>query len=192
MTHSDDAYVLDAAEEADRLWRGALAALERAHAGFLPLSEALELGIRSAQLYLGLRLLPVANQLPATIQSLLEPPPLEVDPLRDALYLPRSLSFVDGLDMLSAEGLECVAPGLHHGWEDRRFSCSRSRRVAREATGITLDGPTRTALLWLAAYRNRIFQLPPPLRVDSARIVAALPKLTTLVEALAVPVAVEA
>ncbi len=190
MSDSDDAYILDAADEAERLWRGALDAIEKAHAGFLPLSEALELGIRSAQLYLGLRLQPVAVQLPATIQSLLEPPPVEVDPLRDALYLPRSLSFVDGLDMLSADGLECVAPGLHHGWEDRRFSCARSRRVAREATGVTLEGPTRADLLWLAAYRNRIFQLPPPLRVDSARILAALPELTTLVNALAAPVTV--
>ena len=190
MTQSDDSYILDASDEAERLWRGALEAIEKAPTGFLPLSEALELGIRSAQLYLGLRLQPVAAQLPATIQSLLEPPPVEVDPLRDALYLPRSLSFVDGLDMLSADGLECVAPGLHHGWEDRRFSCARSRRAAREATGITLDGPTRTDLLWLAAFRNRIFQLPPPLRVDSARILAALPRLAALVEALAVPVPV--
>jgi hypothetical protein len=190
MSHSDDAYVLDAAEEAERLWRGALAALDKAPSGFLPLSEALELGIRSAQLYLGVRLQPAVAQLPATIQSLLEPPPLEVDPLRDALYLPRSLGFVDGLDMLSEDGLECVAPGLHHGWEDRRFSCARSRRVAREATGITLDPATRNELLWLAAYRNRIFQLPPPLRVDSARILGALPRLTELVERLAVPAAV--
>jgi len=187
MSHPEDTYILDAAEEAERLWNGALEALDKAATGFLPLSEALELGIRSAQIYLGVRLQPVVAQLPATLQSLLEPPPLEVDPLRDALYLPRSLAFVDGLDMLSEDGLECVAPGLHHGWEDRRFSCARARRVAREATGITLDGATRTELLWLAAYRNRIFQLPPPLRVDSARILAAMPKLTALVERLAAP-----
>ena len=52
------------------------------------------------------------------------------------------------------------------------------------------DIATRSELLWLAAYRNRIFQLPPPLRVDSARILGALPKLTELVERLAVPAAV--
>lgn len=187
MTDPKDTYVLDAAEEAERLWRGAESAIGRAHAGFLPLSEALELGIRSAQLYLGLRLRPVAPELPTAIQALLEPPPLAVDPVRDALYLPRTLGFVEGLDLLSADGLDCIGPTLHHGWEERGSACARARRVAREATGVTLDAAARDELLWLAAYRNRIFQLPPPLEVESERLLSGLPRLARLVEALAAP-----
>ena len=69
------------------------------------------------------------------------------------------------LDLLSDDALECVAPGMHRGWEDRRFSCRRSRETASEAVGYRIPPDDREALLLLSAYRNRVFRLPPPVRV---------------------------
>ena len=103
---------------------------------------------------------------------------------RDAINAPNSLPFIAVLDLLSGEELECVAPGLHRGWEDRRFSCRRSRVTACEALGITLEEGEREQLLLLAAYRNRIFRSPPPVRVVREEILAANPALNHLVQRL--------
>jgi len=172
-------------QEADRLWQGALGALARSDRDFAALCEALDLGIRAAQILAVLRFEPVRERLPATIAALLERPPAEVDPWRDVVHQPRALRFAEVIDLLSDENLECVSPHLHHGWEDRTWSCRRSRRLAREAAGIALEPAQRDPLMLLAAYRNRIFETPPPVRVDPAQIAGAFPALRRLVERLA-------
>ena len=111
-------------------------------------------------------------------------PSPEVDPYRDAIDAPRVLGFTDAIDLLSAEELVCVSPAMHRGWEDRRFSCRRSRATAQEAIGFALAAADRAPLLTLAAYRNRIFRLPPPVRLEPAAIRAAFPGLATLVRRL--------
>ncbi len=98
--------------------------------------------------------------------------------------MPKALQITEILDLLSADGLDCVAPRLHRGWEDRRFSCARSRKTAREATGVTLEKPEVDSLLLLAAYRNRLFRYPPPIRIVPAEILGAFPALRSLVERL--------
>jgi hypothetical protein len=103
-----------------------------------------------------------------------------VDTLEDATTVPNSVHFTEILDLLSEEGLECVAPGLHRGWEDRRFSCKRSRVTAQEALGLSLAEGERTDLLLLAAYRNRIFRAPPPVRVVPKEILGAFGSLEGL------------
>ena len=175
---------LGAEEEAARLWVGARGAQELASEDFLAMCQALDLGLRAAEILITHRLQPVKNQFPATIGIQLDTPSPQVDPHRDAINVPNTLSFTAILDLLSGEEMECVAPGLHRGWEDRRFSCRRSRVTASEALGVTLEEEDREQLLLLAAYRNRIFRSPPPVMVVRDQLLGAFPALNRLVEGL--------
>lgn len=184
MSEMSDIIEMGAEEEASRLWEGAKDAQERASVDFIALCEALDLGLRAAEILVTHRLQPVKDQFPATIGIQLDTPSPEVEAHRDAVTVPTSLPFTAVLDLLSGEEMECVAPGLHRGWEDRRFSCRRSRVTARESLGIALDEGDREKLLVLAAYRNRIFRSPPPVRVVRDEILEAFPALNRLVEGL--------
>ncbi len=184
MNEPNDTVTLGSAEQAERLWQGAIAAFERSDGDLAELSESLDLGLRAVEILAFRRLQPVRDRFPATIGALLDSPPPEVDLYRDAVELPRSLRFADVLDLLSEESLDCVGPDLHRGWEDRRFSCRRSRATAREAIGFALADEERRALLTLAAYRNRIFRLPPPVRLVPSEIRSAFGALVSLVERL--------
>lgn len=184
MSETPGVIQLGAEDEADRLWKGALRAQESAADDFVSLCEALDLGLRAAEILVTHRLQPVKDQFPATISVQLDTPSPEVDALRDAITVPTSLPFTAVLDLLSGDEMECVAPGLHRGWEDRRFSCRRSRVTAGEALGITLSEEERDQLLLLSAYRNRIFRSPPPVTVAQGEILGAFPALNRLVEAL--------
>ena len=171
-------------EEARRLWAGALETRAAADEDLVPLCESLDLGIHAAEILVVGLLQSVRGDFPATIGLQLELPAPEVDAQRDGMNLPNTLQFHDILDLLSAEELECVSPGMHRGWEDSRFSCRRSRVTARSAIGLTLSGDQRSRLLSLGAYRNRLFRYPPPVRVVPGDILEAWPSLEQLVEGL--------
>ena len=171
-------------EEGRRLWQGAEEAQKTAASDLVALCEVLDLGLRAAEVMVTHRLQPVKDEFPATIAIQLETPTPEVEAYRDSVSVPNALPFVSVLDLLSEEGLECVSPNLHRGWEDRRFSCKRSRVTAKEALGITLGEEERDQLLLLAAYRNRIFRSPPPVRVVRDEILGAFPALNRLMESL--------
>ena len=98
--------------------------------------------------------------------------------------MPKAIQFNEVIDLLSDPELECVSPGMHRGWEDRRFSCRRSRVTAQEATGVTLSADEQLQLLTLAAYRNRLFRTPPPVIVRTQDILSAFDALDRLVEGL--------
>jgi hypothetical protein len=172
---------LEARDEAERLWSGARQSRDQAESSLVDLCQALDLGVRAAEILVGQKLQPQRHDWPATIELLLEPPPPAVDRQRDSTHLPRTLQFIHVLDMLSADGLDCVSPDLHRGWEDRRFSCQRSRERARAAVGVTLDAAGRDRLLLLCAYRNRLFRMHPPVEVVVDDVVAAWPALEELV-----------
>jgi len=140
--------------------------------------------LRVAEILVTYRLQPVKSEFPATIGIQLETPDAEVEAHRDAVNIPNSLPFTSVLDLLSSEELECVSPGLHRGWEDRRFSCKRSRITAKAALGICLGEREREELLLLSAYRNRIFRSPPPVRVVRDEILTGFPALNRLVGTL--------
>ncbi|MDH4046197.1 MAG: hypothetical protein OEY20_06240 [Gemmatimonadota bacterium] len=178
---------LGAEDEARRLWHAAQDAKTRAGADLVALIEALDLGLHAAEILVIQRLQPVKDRFPATIGAQLATPTPEVDPHRDGIHVPKVLQFTDVIDLLSGDELECVSPGMHRGWEDRAFACRRSRAVARETIGITLTAAEQTQLLLLAAYRNRLFRCPPPVRVIPADIHAALDPLARLVERLLQP-----
>jgi hypothetical protein len=169
--------------EARRLWS---AAGERAAGApeLVPLLEALDLGVHAAEILVIQALQSVKDQFPATIAAQLVMPTPEVDPHRDGIQVPKVLQFTDAIDLLSEDDLECVSPGMHRGWEDRRFACRRSRVLARETIGISLSRTDQEQLLLLAAYRNRLFRCPPPVRVAPGAIVAAWPGLERVMEHL--------
>ncbi len=171
-------------EEAQRLWIGAEAAYSSASQDLVALCESLDLGLRAAEILVMHGLQEVKGQFPATIQLQLETPGPDVDLHRDAIHIPNTLDFTAILDLLSADGLECVAPGMHRGWEDRRFACKRSRETATTALGVTLDEAQREQLLVLSAYRNRIFRTAPPLNVVPAQIMGAWGALKSLMGSL--------
>lgn len=185
MSEQDQA--LGPEEEARRLWQGAREAFENAGDNLVSLCESLDLGVRAAEILVTQRLQSVRERFPATIALQLELPVAEVEAHRDVVTVPKALQFTDMLDLLSEPTLECVGPRLHRGWVDRRFSCRRSRESAREAIGVSLAAEERERLLLLAAYRNRLFRYPPPIRIVPGEILAAFPALERLVDALMEP-----
>jgi hypothetical protein len=173
MTQLPSAIELGLEDEARRLWNGALEARKGAADDLVSLLESLDLGLHAAEILVIQRLQPLLNT-----------PAPEVDLRQDAINVPKVLGFTDAIDLLSAEDLECVSPGMHRGWEDRRFSCRRSRAAAREAVGVTLTARDQEQLLVLAAYRNRLFRCPPPVRVVPGEILSAFDRLEILVNGL--------
>ena len=178
---------LGPADEADRLWRGAEDAFEKAGESLVSLCECLDLGIRAVETLVVQRLQSAKGECPGTISLQLETPDPAVDAYRDAVTIPKALQLTEILDLLSADDLACVGPRLHRGWEDRRFSCLRSRATARRATGVTLGKDSRDKLLLLSAYRNRILRYPPPVRIVLAEVLGAFGELRALVEQLRQP-----
>ena len=184
MSPLPESILLEPGEEAARLWEGAQSAHARAGESLADLCAAIDLGIRAVEIRAVVRLQQARDQFPATIGAQLATPDPAIDPKRDATETPKVLSFVDLLDLMSGEDLGCVSLRLHTGWEDRRFSCKRSRVVAREQTGLSLDADEREQLLRLAAYHNRIFRLPPPVLVTPGEVMGAYPALVALYDKL--------
>ncbi len=187
MSGLPDVIELDLQEEATRLWKGAKSAFDAADEDIVALCASLDLGLHAAEIFVIKMLQPVRDRFPATIGLQLELPTAEVDAHRDGMTMPHTLQFHDIVDLLSGEQLECVSPGMHRGWEDRRFSCRRSRITAQTAIGVTLDAADQSDLLVLAAYRNRLFRYPPPVRIVPAEISSAYGALVRLVDRLVRP-----
>jgi hypothetical protein len=184
MNESTAVFELGPEDEAQRLWKGALEARGAASEDLVSLCESLDLGLHAAEILVIQLLQPIKDRFPATIGLQLNLPTPEVDPERDGIHVPNVLQFNDVIDLLSGDTLPCVSPGLHRGWEDRRFSCQRSRMAAQEAIGITLSADDQDQLLLLAAYRNRLFRCPPPVRVVPGDIQPAFRCLERVVERL--------
>jgi hypothetical protein len=184
MNSQADVFELGPLDEARRLWRGAMEARQAPADDVVSLCESLDLGLHAAEILVIHLLQPAKDAFPATIQSQLSMPEPDVDLQRDGIHIPKVLQFADAIDLLSSEDLECVSPGLHRGWEDRRFSCRRSRVAAQDAIGVSLGAGDQECLLLLAAYRNRLFRCPPPVRVHPGEIRRAFESLERLMEGL--------
>lgn len=184
MSTLGDVIELGPEEEARRLWDAAVQARTRAGDDLVALCESLDLGLRAAEILTIHRLNPIRDQFPATIALQLEVPGAEVDWQRDAIQVPKALQFHEVVDLLSDTDLPCVSPGMHRGWEDRRFACRRSRVTAQEAIGVTMNAEEQEQLLILAAYRNRLFRTPPPVLVRPGEVLAAFAALDRLVAGL--------
>lgn len=175
---------LGAFEEAKRLWDAATSLRGDSGNDIVALLEAVDLGLRAVEILAVERLHDIRGDFPATIAALLDRPTREVDVQRDAVHVPATVGFTEIVDLLSAAEAECVAPGMHRGWEDRRFSCRRSRDTAQKAVGYTIPVEDAGALVLLSAYRNRVFRLPPPVLVNRGEVKAGFPPLERLYGAL--------
>lgn len=184
MTQLGEAIHLGVDDGAQRLWTGALEARQAAADDVVALCQSLELGLHAAEILVIQRLQPFKDRFPATIGILLHEPEPEVDLHRDGIHVSKVLEITDVVDLLSAADLDCVSPGLHRGWEDRRFSCRRSRAVAQEAVCIELSADDQDRLLLLAAYRNRLLRCPPPVRIVPDEILSAFECLERIVGGL--------
>jgi len=184
MTDTPRSIDLSPEEEARRLWDGATVARQAPGDDFVALSEALDLGVHAAEILAIHRLQTVQPEFPATIGVKLHLPTPEVDAFRDGIQVPKVLEFIDVVDLLSEEELDCVSPGMHRGWEDRRFSCRRSRAIAHAAIRTSLSSAQQQDLLLLSAYRNRLFRCPPPVRVVVDDLRHAFDALDHLVQGL--------
>lgn len=152
-----------------------------------PLEVALAIaqGLRVAQLLALNPLLDAIDEFPATIQALLVLPEPALNPSQDIKVEEQDvLRFIDILDLLSDEREECIAPWLHRGWQDKSQSCRDARRLARAQVGVSLDAPFRKLLLKAKAICNRVFMVPPPVRIDLVQARSALAGLLRLIEML--------
>ena len=165
-------------------WSGALMAFENGRRDPVQQLIAVELGLRAAENEITEILQTRSHEFAATIGLRLERPAAHLYVYRDAVTEPQGVTFTEILDLLSKDDLPCVGPRLHRGWEDRRFACRRSRGVAQEAVGVTLEHEDREQLLLLSACRNRIFRDPPPVRIRTGAVLAGLEPLTRLVDRL--------
>lgn len=184
MSALPESIVLGPEDEARRLWNAALTLESKAADDIVALCELLDLGLHAAEILAIQKLIAVKDRFPATIALQLDTPDAEVEVQRDAISLPKALQFGDMVDLLSAAELPCVGPRLHRGWEDRRFSCRRSRDTAQEAVGFSLNAVEQEKLLLLAAYRNRIFRYSPPVRIEPEPILDAFGVLRTVIDRL--------
>lgn len=184
MERLPDTIELGPEEEGRRVWDAALAARMSAPTDLVDLCSAIDLGLRAVEILMVHRLQSAKGKFPATIAAQLETPHPEIDTQRDAISIPSTLTFTDIVDLLSATDLECVSPGLHRGWEDRKFSCRRSRATASAAIGVTIQAAERDRLLMLSAYRNRLTRYPPPVRLEPHKILAAFDSLVPVAEKL--------
>lgn len=170
--------------------KGLLSALERSGAGrsSQPLEQAagLALALRALQLLCLLRLQPEREKFPATNRALMSVPEPEIEPERDALALPADfLGAIDIIDLLSEQDLDCVAPHLHRGWQDRRRSCAQARDLCADAFGFSITGEERQTLLAALAICNRVFCIPPPVTLEPAAVSAAFAPVLMLIEKIA-------
>ncbi len=150
------------------------------------LSDALGMAIRAAHVLGHEHLMQVAQELPASVQSMMELPEPSLDAGRDAFVEPLDyIDFVDILDVISDENLDCVAPHLHRGWQDKKESCRNARRATKGSVGFSIGFRFRESLLQAAAIYNRVFLVPAPVELEINEVKTALSSVLELIENLA-------
>jgi hypothetical protein len=186
MTSQESATDLDTRAMAANMIAGIAKSGLAASSEPLEVAQALAMAIRAAQLHCLGRLARVVSGFPATIQALMTLPEPGIDTDRDALAESQDfLGFLDMLDLLSGELLECLAPRLHRGWQDKVQSCRAARLLTLEAVGFELDEEQRASLLSALACVNRVFVVPPPVRLSPDEVREALEAVLGLIARLA-------
>ncbi len=148
-------------------------------------SEALGLVVRAAHLLGHQHLKKIEQELPSSMQTMMELPDLKLDAGRDAFVEPLDyLSFVDILDAISDENLECVAPHLHRGWQDKKQSCRNARRATKQCVGFSIEYRFRERLLQAGAIYNRVLLVPAPVELNLSEVKTAFSSVLILIENL--------
>jgi len=164
----------------------ALDSLERvagdlAGAGPLQLKGALAWGWHAVGLLAYVRLQPQRDLFDAWVQDYLHQgePAMQVE--RDARWEERErLSFLELLDLLSAESLSILKPEFYQGWQDRTSRCQGLRRQTAQVVGGSMSEGQRAQLLVLLAAYHRLIRLPAGVELDEAQIRRAFPALLDL------------
>jgi hypothetical protein len=149
--------------------------------GPLRLKGALAWGWHAVGLLAYVRLQPQRDLFDAWVQDYLHQgePALQVE--RDARWEERErLSFLELLDLLSAEALSILKPEFYQGWQDRTSRCQGLRRQMAQVVGGSVDEGQRSQLLVLLAAYHRLIRLPAGVELDEAQIRRAFPALLDL------------
>jgi len=176
--------VLDAREEAQRLWQGAQDAFLEADRSLVALCESIDLGMRAAELFAVTRLQAMRQGFPEPLRDHLQSQQARIHWYKDALDGVPCVQFRVLLDLMSGPELDCIAVELHGGAGASVFPCERARASAHTVLGFSLTREDRDLLLLLLAYRNRIFRCVPPVEIHKEEVLVAFPVLVQLVERL--------
>lgn len=150
-------------------------------AGPLQLKGALAWGWHAVGLLAYVRLQPQRELFDAWVQDYLHQgePALQVE--RDARWEERErLSFLELLDLLSAEALSILKPEFYQGWQDRTSRCQGLRRQMAQIVGGSVSEGQRQQLLVLLAAYHRLIRMPAGVVLDTAAIHRAFPALVDL------------
>ena len=143
MNQVTEGVFLDPETEAERLWQGAQDAIQKAGQSVVCLSEAVDLGVRVVELMVVRCLQPVQDEFPATITGLLEPLSPDVDPKRDFLHPPKSLHFIDVVDLLSERNRSVVYQSPSSPWLGRPNGLvSEVESTHKESYGLVVGQET--------------------------------------------------
>ncbi|MBI2503004.1 MAG: hypothetical protein HYW07_07185 [Candidatus Latescibacteria bacterium] len=135
--------------------------------GPLKLKGALAWGWHAVGLLAYVRLQPQRQLFDAWVQDYLHQgePALQLE--RDARWEERErLSFLELLDLLSAEQLSILKPEFYQGWQDRTSRCQGLRRQMAQIVGGSVNEGQRTQLLVLLAAYHRLIRLPAGVVLD--------------------------
>ena len=146
---------------------------------------ALGFVMRSVHLLAVSRLTQIATEFPAYVQSLLTAQAPDERLARATFETQDCLSFLELIDMLSVSELDCIAPRLHRGWQDKTQSCRRARQVATNEFGFRLDAEQRRTAIAAQSIYNGIFVMPPPADPDTTHFANIFALLLELIEGLA-------
>ena len=149
--------------------------------GSLKFKGALAWGWHAVGLLAYVRLQPQRELFDAWVQDYLHQgaPALQVE--RDARWEERErLSFLELLDLLSAEALPILKPEFYQGWQDRTSRCQGLRRQTAQIVGGSVNEGQRQQLLVLLAAYHRLIRLPAGVVLDEAEIRRAFPALLDL------------
>lgn len=170
--------------------RNALDSLDRVagdleEAESLGLKGALAWGWHAIGLLAYLRLQPQRQLFDAWLQDYLDEGTPELDVERDARWEERErLSFLELIDLLSAESLPILKPEFYQGWQDRTSRCHGLRRQMAQVVGGSIGEDQRRRLLALLAAYHRLIRLPAGVELETTAIRAAYPALLELAELL--------
>jgi hypothetical protein len=131
------------------------------------------------------RLQPASDSFDPWIRDYFLPGEPDLDVERDAQWEERQrLSFLELIDLLSAQELSILKPSFYQGWQERSSRCRELRREVTELVGASLEEEQRQQLLYLLAAYHRLIRLPTAARIDVTRVHACYPALLDLARML--------
>lgn len=151
----------------------------------LALKAVLAWGWHAVALLAYMRMQPRREEFDAWIWDYLDEGSPGLDISRDAHWEERQrLSLLEILDIFSDVELSLLKPEFFQGWTDRTVRCQTLRRQIVDIVGTGLNAEQRDSLLVLLAAYHRLVRFPAAVELDSATVLAELPRLFDFLETL--------